>query len=235
MILSQKPEPTNELLLRLPAAERKRVLAACDQVEVILDDEIYQEGGRIPYVYFPLDSMFSELTPSSEPAVEAFLVGREGMIGHMLAFGAERALMHCSIQGSGLALRMPAKAFMAEIAREGALLQAAQGCLSFQIQQTARNVFCVRHHEIAARLARWLAMAMDRHQSRRFDVTHKFLAAMLGSRRAGVTVAAKALQLRGLIRYKRGEMEVLDPARLKAAACSCYAYGVEAQRKALRA
>ena len=234
-MLTPTPEPTNAILDRLPPAERKRVLAACERIDVVLDEKIYVEGGRISDVYFPLDSMFSELTPSSEPAVEAFLVGREGMVGHMLALGATHAPMDCSIQGSGRALRMRAKAFLAEIARGGVLLRAAHACCYYELQQTARNVHCIRHHELAARLARWLAMAMDRHQSRRFDVTHKFLAAMLGSRRAGVTVAAKALQLRGLIRYKRGEMEVLDPVRLREAACSCYAFTAEASRKAFRA
>ena len=105
----------------------------------------------------------------------------------------------------------------------------------YQVQQTARNVYCVRHHQLANRLARWLLMAADRHQSPRFDVTHKFLAAMLGTRRAGVTVAATALQTKRLIRYRRGEVEVLDRPGLERASCSCYAYSIEAHRAAFRA
>lgn len=225
---------TNELIERLPASDRKRLLAACEHVDVVIGEEIYRERGRIPYVYFPLDSMFSELTPSSDPPVEAFLTGREGMVGFVLALGAAKAPMHCSIQGSGRALRMAAGEFTAEVGRGGRLRALVHASVYFQLQQTARNVYCMRHHELSPRLARWLLMAMDRHRSRRFVVTHKFLAAMLGTRRAGVTVAARTLQLEGLIRYRRGEVEILDRARLEAASCSCYAYAIEAHRQAFR-
>jgi hypothetical protein len=46
---------------------------------------------------------------------------------------------------------------------------------------------------------------------------------MLGVRRVGITLAAQALQQGQLIRYHRGEVEILDRAGLQAAACACYA------------
>src|SRR6478609_8655544 len=111
MVLGPNRLLTNDLLERLPARDRKAVLAACDTIEVKLGDPIYAEGGRIPFVYFPVDSMFSELSPSASPAVEAFLTGHEGMIGFGLALGARFAPMECSVQGSGQALRMKAAIF----------------------------------------------------------------------------------------------------------------------------
>jgi CRP-like cAMP-binding protein len=234
-VLQSRVQPASRFLERLSAAARKSVLAKCETIDVRVGDEIYKQDGKIAFAYFPIDSMFSELTPSSDPPVEAYLTGREGMVGFVLALGAARAPMHCSVQGSGRALRVKARDFVKLLDAVPRLRDLAFSSAYLQLQQTSRNVYCMRHHQIAERLARWLLMAMDRHVSARFDVTHKFLAAMLGTRRTGVTVAASALQLQGLISYRRGEMVVVDRKGLERAACSCYAYSLEAQGNAFRA
>ena len=235
MVLGPHRTLQNEVLQRLPARERKAALAICEEVEVELGDPVYRLDGPMSHVYFPLDSMFSDVAPAPGTAVEAFLTGREGMVGHAIALGAARAPLECSVQGGGRALRMPAGEFKALVARSAHMRALAFAAARYQLLQTSRNVYCVRQHQIVERLARWLLMAADRHQSMRYLVTHKFLAAMLGTRRAGVTVAASALQLRRLIRYRRGEIEIVDRKGLEGAACSCYAYTREAARKAFRA
>lgn len=233
MVFTPPKSLTNELLERLPARDRKAVLERCEQIEVELGQEIYKQEGAIPYVYFPLDSMFSELTPSSDPPVEAFLTGREGMVGFLLALGKRNvAPLHCSVQGGGKALRLKAAEFSKLVDSLPSLREQAFASVYYQLLQTSRNLYCGRHHPIGERLARWLLMGMDRHQSPVFDVTHKFLAAMLGTRRAGVTVAAAALQARKLIRYRRGEVTVLDRKGLEKAACSCYEFSLRAHAKA---
>jgi hypothetical protein len=65
-------------------------------------------------------------------------------------------------------------------------------------------------------------MAHDRAESDAFPMTHELLAVMLGVRRAGITLAAGALQRAGFIRYDRGIMEITDRPGLEAAACECY-------------
>jgi hypothetical protein len=54
-------------------------------------------------------------------------------------------------------------------------------------------------------------------------------------RRVGVTKAASALQQAGLINYSRGNIEILDPHRLAAAACTCYEIVKEAGESPLAA
>src|SRR3954462_4928690 len=111
MVLGPNRPLKNDLIERLPARDAKAVLAACDEVPVEVGQLIYAEGGRLPYAYFPLDSMFSELSPSASPPVEAFLTGHEGMVGFALALDARFAPMECSVQGSGKALRMKSAVF----------------------------------------------------------------------------------------------------------------------------
>ncbi len=75
------------------------------------------------------------------------------------------------------------------------------------------------------RAAVLLLVAPDAGSRRRqrIDLTHEFLSEMLGTRRAGGTEIAAALQRAGLIRYTRGRITILDRKGLEKAACECYA------------
>jgi hypothetical protein len=53
-------------------------------------------------------------------------------------------------------------------------------------------------------------------------MTHEFLSMLLGVRRAGVTVAAGALQKAGYVHYAKGRIQITDGAGLEAAACDCH-------------
>ena len=55
-----------------------------------------------------------------------------------------------------------------------------------------------------------------------FLLTQEFLAMMLGVQRTGVTVAAGALQRAGLIRYRRGNVTIIDRGSLIRRSCECY-------------
>ena len=65
-------------------------------------------------------------------------------------------------------------------------------------------------------------MCHDRMPGDGLDVTHDFLAVMLGVRRAGVTVGLHLLEGKRLIRAERGHVTVLDRAGLEAEARSSY-------------
>jgi hypothetical protein len=52
-------------------------------------------------------------------------------------------------------------------------------------------------------------------------VTQESIARALSTRRTGVNAAAVELKRRGLIRYRRGVMEILDVAGLRGVSCPC--------------
>ena len=78
------------------------------------------------------------------------------------------------------------------------------------------------HHEVDARLCRWLLRARDLSGSNQLPFTQEFLAEMLGVQRTSVTTVARTLQEAGLVRYKRGKIEILDVEGLREGACECY-------------
>jgi hypothetical protein len=75
----------------------------------------------------------------------------------------------------------------------------------------ARQVIACRNlHPVEERLAWWLLEAQDRMGEDKLPLTQEFLSIMLGVQRTTVTDHASQLQEQGLIRYRRGMIEVLD-------------------------
>jgi CRP-like cAMP-binding protein len=89
--------------------------------------------------------------------------------------------------------------------------------------QATHVAACNRLHEVDERLARWLLMSQDRLGGDVVPLTQEFLAHMLGTRRASVTVAAGILQRAGFITYNRGSVRIDNRTGLEDAACECYA------------
>ena len=224
----------NHLIERLPRTARLRLLAICEPVELVMAEVLSEVGIPARYVYFPTKSFISLVTPiKGKPILEVGMIGREGMLGTHLALGVRAAPLHALVQGPGAAWRIGAVAFRKELAQSSALQTGLNRYVYVMMMQLASAASCLRFHQIEPRLARWLLMTQDRAQSNSFHITHEFLAYMLGVRRVGVTAAASVLQRGGLIKYHRGEIQVLSRLGLEAAACSCYAADRESYAKML--
>ncbi len=214
---------TNRLLDQLPARERARMIAACEEVELDFGDVIDEAGGTIGHVYFPTSSFISMLVPmGGTSTLEVALAGNEGMYGLPVAFGIPTSPMRALVQGEGPALRMNAATFRREIARVPALRACVDRYIYVVMSQLIQVAGCNRFHLVEQRLARWLLMTADRAHSNTFRITHEFLAYMLGVRRVGITEAASALQDRKLITYTRGLLTILDRKGLERSSCACY-------------
>jgi CRP-like cAMP-binding protein len=223
---SESPLATveNHLIELLPRNDRRRLLALCEPIQLVLAEILCQPGEPTRHVYFPIDGFISLVArTASHPGLEVGMVGREGMLGAQLALGVVTAPLHALVQGPGAAWRLATADFRREFARSSALQRGLNRYIYVLMSQLAASAACLRFHLIGPRLARWLLMSQDRAHSDSFRVTHEFLALMLGVRRVGITTAASALQRSGLIEYHRGDLTVLDRGGLEAMACGCYA------------
>lgn len=214
--------PANRLLAALPPQEQAHFLPLAEEVALRFGEVLHEPGDMLRHVYFPTAGLVSLILVDGRQIIEAGMVGSEGMVGLPVFLGADTSLQRAVVQGTGTALRVRADDLQAHCDRDGALPRLLSRYTHTLMLQVFQSVACNRFHSVVARLARWLLMTHDRTGTDEFLLTHEFLAAMLGVRRAGVTDAASLLQERSLIRYGRGWLTILDRAGLEATSCSCY-------------
>lgn len=222
----------NQLLTRLPGTEGERFAGRCEEVELVFGHVIANRGDPLTHAYFPTGGYISLIAQVDGANLEVGMVGDEGMIGVSLGLGVDDSSVRMMVQGAGTALRISAKSFNRELDDSRALRGSVGRYTHAVMSQFAQTAGCNRYHLVEQRLARWLLMTADRAHSDAFDITHEFLAAMLGVRRVGVTNAAGELQARELIRYSRGRLRIIDRKGLERAACSCYKADLETYAKA---
>ena len=218
--------PKNHLLRALPEAEFQRLRPDLKTISTPAKHVFHKQNKVIDFVYFPNGGVASVTAVLSDGTlVETATVGTEGMVG-LEAFFLKDATSHGETMmqvPDTNAEQLPVGAFRREVARQGIFSELVGRYAQASVAQMMQCSACNARHHIHERCARWLLMTHDRVGRDQFDLSHEFLAVMLGVRRQSVTVVAGTLQKAGLITYKHGRVNVLDRAGLEAAACECYA------------
>jgi CRP-like cAMP-binding protein len=184
---------------------------------------LFEAEQEIKHVYFPTSAVVSlVVTLESGEMVEAAMVGADGVVGASAALDGRISLSRgiiqlpgdivvCSIDGlKSAALQSP---------KLLSLLIRHEQTVYAQAQQSAA---CFATHQIHARLCRWLLRARDLSGSDTLNFTQEYLAEMLGVKRTSVTLVAHTLQAAGLIKYRRGKIQIVEMEALQDSACECY-------------
>lgn len=217
---AQQPEG-NRLLASIPADEYARLLPELETVSFGNGDVLAEPETPMAWVYFPKSLIASVIVQFGQQMVESSTPGREGFVGIPALLGM-RSVTTTVVQIPGDAYRIPTRDFLELLPKLPGLAHALRLYALTVMDEAAQSAGCNRAHAIEKRCARFLLLIHDRMQRDQFPITHKYLATMLGVRRAGVTIAAGTLQKSGIIRYTRGKMTILDRPALEKASCRCY-------------
>lgn len=213
----------NRFLDSLSASTAARLLPQVERVEGPVGMVIAHPSSAIDHVYFPVSGVISSVLRMQDGTdVEVALVGREGFYGVPVALGNEISAIESMVQIADPLWRMRSRDFVTCLRADGALHDRVLRYSLVTLETVSQFSACNRLHPINERCARWLLMAHDRVASNTINLTHEYLATMLGVRRPGVSLAAAALDQAGLITYHRGRIVVKDRTGLEAAACECY-------------
>jgi len=209
--------------MAIPETEYRVVQSHLEPFKFRKHCTLHEPTQILEFAYFLNRGLISLLVATEDgKTVEAGMVGNEGVIGVAAAVGLTISPLRHVVQITGDGFRIRIGAFQRCLATTPHLQMVLSRYAVVQGMQIAQAVACNRLHDVGERLARWLLMAADRAGSSSLSITHDFLATMLGTDRPSVSVAAKILQRKKIIEYRRGTLEILNRKKLEASACECY-------------
>ncbi len=213
----------NRLLLALSVGDFTLVEPQLERVLLPVGTRLVEPNTPIEHVYFLEQGIASVVAATSQDRrIEVGIIGREGLTGIPVLLGTDCTPHECFIQTPGEGLRIRADDLRRAMAGSASLHHYLLRFVQAFMIQMGQTALSNGSHVIEQRLARWLLMCHDRVDGDELSTTHEFLSLMLGVRRAGVTQTLQVLEDQGLISAKRGQITVVNRAKLEAVAGDSY-------------
>jgi CRP-like cAMP-binding protein len=185
---------------------------------------LHDAGEEIEHLYFPHTGMVSLVAVmQGGTTVDTATIGRGGVIGASAGLGAKLTFGRAVVQLAGTAAWISASQFRAAANQSPAIRDLIVRYNDLLLPQVQQAVACNALHALEARLSRWLLQTHDCVDGDAIPLTQELLGQMLGVRRTTVTISARLLQSAGLIRYRRGLIQIVDRRALEDVSCECYA------------
>src|SRR5580698_4678739 len=225
----------NRILERLPEKDFQRISGVMELVNPGVGEVVAYPDKEPKWVHFSISGVLSSMVVLEDGAtVEASTIGNEGMDGLYLLADPLANPYRINVQVQGDMYRMPSAGVKRALAESHALSQLLMRYAMVLIQRRAQNGACIQHHTIEERMCRWLLETAHRKGEDRFGLTQEFLADMLGVRRQSVNLTARILQSAGLIKYRHGELAILDRMGLEDASCECFRVTTDMYERVMR-
>jgi CRP-like cAMP-binding protein len=184
---------------------------------------LHNTGDTINKIYFPTTAVVSLVVAlESGEMTEAAMVGKDGAVGIASALDGKLAINRAIVQLGGDAIVCDQAAFRSAALQSESLITTVMRHEQTLFAQAQQSTACMAYHEVDARLCRWMLRTRDLLGSDQLPFTQDFLAEMLGVQRTSVNTVARTLQEAGLIKYRRGQIEIIDVEGLLEGACECY-------------
>jgi CRP-like cAMP-binding protein len=222
----------NELVSRLSASSRCRLLDICETVSLTKGQILYDRGPPLRHAYFIESGGCSVTTRAGDCLpVEIHTVGMKDFVGVPLVRGMNVSPHRCAVRVPGQALRIPSEQLISLIKRDVELGKLILGYVQAILIHSSQLSACNSRHTLHQRLARCLLVVSDRLGASEVPFTHSHIANALAVRRAGVTVALGDMVRDGMIRCRRAGMVVTDLTGIKAMSCDCQSLILSAHNK----
>lgn len=221
--MAQRPE--NYLLRQLPEAAFELLRCDLRPVHLQVGEALYEPDQPIDRVIFPESGLLSIVTIMLSGAMaETSMVGRDGGVGFVEASGSGRIFSCVMVQVGGVAWSAPASRYREAYESSKLFRVAIQANIELQIAEGRQTLACNSLHKADQRLARWL---LDCHElsgcGNVLPLTQEFLSAMVSVQRSTISNLTSEFESEGLVRQRRGRIELLDLPGLERRSCECRA------------
>ena len=215
--------PKNEILAQIEPAVALKFAGHLERVEVARGEVLQETGTEVLWVWFPENALICIASESVEgESVSGGMVGRNGTFGAFEACGSRLCYSRALVQIGGDAWRIRASHYRELFVQSSNLRVAIHKHIEALLVEARQLVACTAIHRVESRMCRVLLDASARSHGRpHLTLTQEELANILGVQRSTIAVTSSALQRSGLIRSRRGSIDILDFDGLEAAACSC--------------
>ncbi len=219
----QQSTVRNRLLAGLTPADFALLARFLEPVELERDYVLVIPNRPIDEVYFIESGMVSVVAEKADGrSIEVGVYGREGWGATTVLLGSDQTPHHHYMQIAGAGFKLRTDDFLRIADQSATLRNLMLRFVHVFMTQTAQSALVNGSSIIEERLARWVLMCHDRLDALEFPITHDFLSMMLGVRRSSVTDAIHLLEGDLLIKATRGNIEIIDRARLERAAGASY-------------